>query len=410
MRTPRYAVALGAAALSSLLVLTPGAAGLPAAPAAPDRDPRPQHSSDGVVGEIAPDVPPAARQQVTSRTLRSWQVAPGVRARVWRRTDARGAVRLHLLRVDAAQPGVRLDHASRDVVRKRSRLTRILGADDSVVAGVNGDFFDISRTGAPLGTGLDRQDGLRHGRTRYWNETFSVSREGRARVGTVPMRASLRQHPDVEVTNLDAPWVMPGGIGVYTRAFGRLPGYAVTQGQRDDLRVVQVRRGRVVSRSRRLPEPGRVRGELLVGRGPGAADLRTLRVGDPVTVDASLPGDRAMAITGNVVLLSRGRVRVTDDGEMHPRTAVGVDTDTGEVLLLAVDGRQEDSRGLTMVELARTMRDLGAEQALNLDGGGSTTMVARRPSGADRVVNSPSDGGQRPVPNGIEVSYRAPAG
>ena len=72
---------------------------------------------------------------------------------------------------------------------------------------------------------------------------------------------------------------------------------------------------------------------------------------------------------------------------MHPRTAVGIDNDTGEVLLLVIDGRQSVSRGYTMLELANLMVDLGADEALNLDGGGSSTMVARGGKGRNRVVN-----------------------
>ena len=93
--------------------------------------------------------------------------------------------------------------------------------------------------------------------------------------------------------------------------------------------------------------------------------------------------DPEVAISGNKVLLLGGVRRVVDDLEMHPRTAIGIDKDTGQVLMLVVDGRQEFSRGYTMVELANLMTALGAEDALNLDGGGSSTM--RRP-GPRRVV------------------------
>ena len=62
-----------------------------------------------------------------------------------------------------------------------------------------------------------------------------------------------------------------------------------------------------------------------------------------------------------------------------------------------------------MVELARLMSELGADEALNLDGGGSSTMVARKTNGKVRVLNSPSDGQPRAVPNGLEVFYTPPA-
>ncbi len=87
---------------------------------------------------------------------------------------------------------------------------------------------------------------------------------------------------------------------------------------------------------------------------------------------------------------------------------MGIDHDTGEVLILAIDGRQSFSRGYTMVELANMMIDLGADDALNLDGGGSTTMVARKSNGSTGVVNSPSDGFERSVANALEVTYTRP--
>ena len=77
--------------------------------------------------------------------------------------------------------------------------------------------------------------------------------------------------------------------------------------------------------------------------------------------------------------------------------------------MLAVDGRQTFSRGYTMVEMANMMIDLGADDALNLDGGGSTTMVSAEPRASSRVVNSPSDGFQRCVANALEVTYTAAA-
>lgn len=76
----------------------------------------------------------------------------------------------------------------------------------------------------------------------------------------------------------------------------------------------------------------------------------------------------------------------------HPRTAVGL-TDAGEVLLVAVDGRTWGASGMTRLELAALMRDLGATRAMNFDGGGSTTFWVR----GRGVVNVPSDGSERVV-------------
>ncbi|HEY3247256.1 MAG TPA: phosphodiester glycosidase family protein, partial [bacterium] len=77
----------------------------------------------------------------------------------------------------------------------------------------------------------------------------------------------------------------------------------------------------------------------------------------------------------------------------HPRTAVGTLAD-GRIVLFVVDGRSPyHSLGMTLLELAMELRRLGAVDALNLDGGGSTTMVVH-----GRVINLPSDeNGERPV-------------
>jgi exopolysaccharide biosynthesis protein len=78
--------------------------------------------------------------------------------------------------------------------------------------------------------------------------------------------------------------------------------------------------------------------------------------------------------------------------------------------VLVADGRSRASRGLTLLQLAKLMRSLGDEDALNLDGGGSSTMVARDAAGVVGVRNRPSDGRERSVPNGLGFRYTAPAG
>ena len=107
-------------------------------------------------------------------------------------------------------------------------------------------------------------------------------------------------------------------------------------------------------------------------------------------------------------LVTAGRVDVTDVREkmiptfatdLHPRTAIASLAD-GRALLLVVDGRRPPERvGMTLADLARLLIELGAREAINLDGGGSTAMVVR-----DKVVNYPSDPiGERPVSDAIVV-------
>jgi exopolysaccharide biosynthesis protein len=83
----------------------------------------------------------------------------------------------------------------------------------------------------------------------------------------------------------------------------------------------------------------------------------------------------------------------------NPRTAVGI-TATGGIILLVVDGRSFVSVGLTLYELGKEMKALGAVNAVNLDGGGSATMWLK----GQGVVNHPTDyTGERPVSNAIVI-------
>lgn len=361
------------------------------------------HSSDGVRGRLAPRTSAYDEGPSTRVVREKRRLAPGVHYTSWSETDARGPVRAHLIAVDLDERSLRLDYASPTKVAATDDvldLARVRGA----LAAVNGDFFDIGRTGAPLGVGRSAPRGLFNGRASGWNSAFFLTRKGRAQVGEVNLRGRIAERPGAAITNFNSHFVAPGGIGVYTARWGSSPGYAATQGQETDVRMVVVRDGRVVA-NRATLRPGKpIHGLVLIGRGEGATQLRKLRTG-PATVRWSLRGRPSMVITGSTFLIDDGVVQVVDDAEMHPRTAIGIDRDTNEVLLLVVDGRQSTSRGLTMVELAQMMTDLGADEALNLDGGGSSTMVARE-DGSLQVQNTPSDGSLRPVANGLVVTNR----
>lgn len=86
-------------------------------------------------------------------------------------------------------------------------------------------------------------------------------------------------------------------------------------------------------------------------------------------------------------------------GARNPRTAVGLTSDGRTLILVVVDGRSTSSAGMTCNELASLMVDLGAHDALNLDGGGSSAMWVRGVG----VVNRPSDGSERVVANHLAV-------
>lgn len=134
----------------------------------------------------------------------------------------------------------------------------------------------------------------------------------------------------------------------------------------------------------------------------GARRVQSLGRGDSVRLSWSLGWAGVMdAIGGSPVLMREGQVMVSACSgyvcQRHPRTGVGV-MPNGDILLVTVDGRQSRSVGMNIVEFARLFKRLGATAAMNLDGGGSSTMVVN-----GRVVNSPSDGTERAVVSSLLV-------
>ncbi len=111
-------------------------------------------------------------------------------------------------------------------------------------------------------------------------------------------------------------------------------------------------------------------------------------------------------IGGNTWLVQNG-IANPDNGDRHPRTAVGFNEDSTMFFMFVVDGRQPGlSVGMSYKELGDYMKTWGVHQGLNLDGGGSSTMVVR-----GVIVNSPSDiGGERSVANSLLLISTAPTG
>jgi hypothetical protein len=118
------------------------------------------------------------------------------------------------------------------------------------------------------------------------------------------------------------------------------------------------------------------------------------------------------AVSGESLLVTGGKiVPELDDEMLHPRTAIGYSRNARYLYLVVVDGRQPFySDGITLAELAELMQSLGAQYAMNLDGGGSSTLVIEGADGQPRVLNSPIDnyipGRERPVANHLGISVR----
>ena len=118
------------------------------------------------------------------------------------------------------------------------------------------------------------------------------------------------------------------------------------------------------------------------------------------------PNTLQMAVGGSHVIVKQAQVYKELVSDPHPRTISGVKKD-GTIILAVIDGRQpHHSNGATLVQCAQLMCSLGAQTAINHDGGGSSTMILRSDNQYE-TVNSPSDGNLRAIYCSIQIIEKA---
>lgn len=130
-----------------------------------------------------------------------------------------------------------------------------------------------------------------------------------------------------------------------------------------------------------------------------------------LSVESQLPESTRQAVQGNAMVLKSGEIVEPVTAVMkarHPRTVVGLDKDAKTLTILTVDGRRPGvSIGMTGAELGAEMKRLGCQDAMNLDGGGSSELVLRDPETHElHVMNQPSDGRERAVADVLGVQMR----
>ncbi|MBM9440849.1 phosphodiester glycosidase family protein [Actinacidiphila bryophytorum] len=342
-------------------------------------------------------------------------VAPGIALTSFDVFGRTGWLRAHVLNADLGDASVSVDL----VAGKVSDPRPLKAATDAqhAVAAVNGDYFDITETFAAEGPEI--QGGrLRKGT----NQASTVVAFGADRVarladmmitGTVTVAGTAR--PLAALNSASTP---ADGVAVFTPLWGGADRTLLQDpGPYTELVVAGGRVTAVNGALTATPVPAD--GLVVLGRGAAAAQLGAARVGDAVTVDFAPQSDATGVLRtalGSGSVLVRGGTAIdfppgTGNDAPKPRTAVGWPAGGHRLLLVAVDGGANFSTGLSFDDMAKLMVRLGADEAFMLDGGGSTEIVARHPGDAGvGVVNTPSDGSERPVPNGLGLFGRPGSG
>lgn len=364
-------------------------------------------------------------------------VAEGVEYRSLTLDTAHGRALGHLVTVDLRQ--ARLDLLHPGSVAARDEVPDMADAAGAL-AGVNGDFFNISSThpgipatGAAVGpavaAGEDLKtavpDAQRFGPalppTTSTRDVLGVGVNGKARLAELDIAGTVSSGEDVfDIEGYNTYALAENGIAVFTSEWGSANRVRATCGSdtsrkapcSDETEEVVVRDGIVIGEHDR-PGEGPIAEDtvVLVGREDGADELERLDPGDRVRVKYRLvPAEGpplSFAVGGFPIARDGADLPGLDTKALAPRTAAGVSADGRTVWLVVVDGRSDDSVGMTVAELAELVRSFGATDVINLDGGGSSTMVLREHgAGSVTVVNDPSDGRPRAVANGVGVFPR----
>ncbi len=344
----------------------------------------------------------------------------------------------YVVRVDLRRPdlGLRALRA-RDSLRGRESITdmahRAQAKGVNVLAAVNGDFFELKSGENENNQVIDGEwwKGLKVTDSPY--DTYdnahvqlAVDSDGHPLMDRFLFDGRAIAHGVVTpiITLNFNPSGNPEGTALYTRRFGATTPHDTTRqtveasmvaAERRGDTLLFVRRGRVSTGSGSTI-PGN--GAVLAAYGPGsrAKEVQALADGDTVTlVLTTLPrpphGLTPSLVIGGWPRILRNGANVASEAPVvegtisrnaearHPRTAIGFSRDSATLVVMVVDGRSTKSAGVTLVELANLMRAAGAWDAMNFDGGGSTTMVV---GGA--LVNAPTDAaGERDVGNALAI-------
>ena len=288
--------------------------------------------------------------------------------------------------------------SSGKTLKSRRTITTIAKRHNAVAA-LNGTYFK-PQTGVPLGTlMIDKKiyTGPVYDRVALgiFDNGFDVAR--------VQLNASIKgSGKTVKVDNINQPRMLSTCFFGYTLEWGKYSPFAPKYGT-----GLQVADGKILKTSANameIPQNG------YVISGPKNLLYPLLKDKDAdlnVSTNPEWNGVKHI-ISGGPYLVKNGEIFVDMTaqklgaiGGRNPRSAIGYTSDNN-LILVAVDGREGSSIGMTLNELARFMHSIGCVGAINLDGGGSTVMYV---NGA--VVNKPGQKGGIPLSNAIVLSKKS---
>lgn len=308
-------------------------------------------------------------------------------------------VRINIVEINrkvAADYSVKPAIASNTLSSKRT--VRTIAQNTNSIVAINGGFFK-PQTGVPLGTLMI--DKKIYTGPIYDRVALGIFEDGYD-VGRVQLNAKIiGNNQEIKIDNINQPRMLSSYILAYTRDWGKYapasPQYGV------QLQIVGNKITAASANPLSIPENGYV----LVGP---KSQLGKLFGAEFVNIEINTNPkweNVEHIISGGPYLVKNGEVfvdmtaqKLQSIGGRNPRTAIGYTKDN-DLILIAVDGREGSSIGMTLVELANLMKSLGCINAINLDGGGSTVMYVK-----GQIVNHPQQNGGIALSNAVVISKK----
>lgn len=345
--------------------------------------------------------------------------------KITRFTDE-GWLKINVLTTDLSNNNIKIDTLVSDASIRTLAATDVLADSVGAVAAINGSFFmwtDEKGKINPIGPMVSSGDlKTAYNDLNYEKDAFatlSIDNLNQVYTSYWKTEMELISHTtgeSVPVVRYNRPYYGYSELLIVDRKFSSLS-IGQTLYHNDILEVV-VDNGEIVEmREGKSPAAIPENGYVVVTRAEGAQKIKSnFKTGDKVSFNISTSprnwDQLKMSVTGGAILLQNGAIPDKFSHDIpgrHPRTAIGTSKGGKKLIMVTVDGRQQSSIGLTQLELAELLMELGVHNAVNLDGGGSTTMIARQPGTNDMdVINSPSDGIVRKIANAVGIISLAP--
>jgi uncharacterized protein YjdB len=363
-----------------------------------------------------PPTPAYWPQVVGAQSTSPQTVTGGARWHTETYQTAGGAQRAQVVNIDLGNPNLRLGavEAGGRLIDPSDETISSMATRTGAVAGVNSDFFAINGTGQPDGM-LVKDGTLEASPVPSWPHDLEILNDGQIKMttetfsGTVSDTTSGAARPLAAVNRVDQ-----AGLTAVTPYLGAVPVAAAATIAAGTVRNGVLTIASVKAGQRPLPRLSAGQEDLTARRGTAdSAWLQRVHPGDKLTVSYSLApyriGQVKTAVSGGAYLLRNGTMAVPargggENNTPDPSAGIGVSRDGRHAIMAVFDGHESESQaaGLTRPQFAQWMASRGAYNAIEFDSGGSAEMVARLPGQRTvSVLNTPSDGSQRPVANGL---------